>query len=224
MLKKINDFFHGDVGRLVLIAIVLHTFTYFGTRLFTTGWYHYNMTTGFDNSIPFLPWTVGIYLGCYIFWAVNYMLGCTQDKENAMIFMWTEIIAKTICLVCYVVIPTTNVRPLIEGTGIFETAMLWLYSTDAADNLFPSIHCLSSWLCVIAVRNQERIPKTYKVISVILAILVCISTLTTKQHVIVDVLGGVLLAELSYKFAPKVLRLTQNYTLGEYEEKYNTNI
>ena len=98
MLKKINDFFHGDVGRLVLIAITLHTFTYFGTRLFTSSWYHYNMTTGFDNSIPFLPWTVGIYLGCYIFWAVNYMLGCTQDKENAMIFVWTEIIAKAICL------------------------------------------------------------------------------------------------------------------------------
>lgn len=29
---------------------------------------------------------------------------------------------------------------------------------------------------------------------------------------------------LSYKFAPKVLKLTQNYTLGKYEEKYNISI
>ncbi len=224
MLKKIKAFFNDDVGRLALIAVVLHTFTYFGTRLFTGGWHHYDMTTMLDNFIPFVPWTVVIYLGCYIFWAANYTLGCTQDKENAMIFMWTEIIAKAICLVCYVVIPTTNIRPLIEGTSVFDKTMIWLYSADAADNLFPSIHCLTSWLCVIAVRDQDRIPKTYKVISVILAILVCISTLTTKQHVIVDVIGGVLLAELSHKFAPKVLKFTQNCTLEEYEEKYNANI
>ena len=135
-----------------------------------------------------------------------------------MIFMWTEIIAKAICLVCYVVIPTTNIRPLIEGTGVFEKAMIWLYSADAADNLFPSIHCLSSWLCFIAVRKQERVPKVYKVISVMLAVMICISTLTTKQHVIVDAIGGVLLAELSHKIAPKLLKFMSNYSLGEYAE------
>jgi len=94
------------------------------------------------------------------------------------------------------------------GTGIFEKAIIWLYNVDAADNLFPSIHCLSSWLCVIAVRNQERIPKTYKIVSVILAVLVCISTLTTKQHVIVDVFAGILLAEFSHRLVPKALRFT----------------
>ena len=31
-----------------------------------------------------------------------------------------------------------------------------------------------------------------------MAVAVCISTLTTYQHVIVDVIGGVLLAELAY--------------------------
>ncbi len=209
MINKIKTFLQGDVGRLCLIAIALHIFTYFGTRLFTRGWYHFDMSTGLDNRIPFLPWTSVIYLGCYIFWAVNYILGCTQDKENAEIFIWTEIISKTVCLICYVVIPTTNVRPYIEGSGIFEKAMVWLYSVDAADNLFPSIHCLSSWLCVIAVRNQERVPKSYKVVSVIIAVLVCISTVTTKQHVIVDVIAGVLLAELSYKMAPKVVSISE---------------
>ena len=89
--------------------------------------------------------------------------------------MWTEIIAKAICLVCYVVIPTTNVRPLIEGNGIFENTMMWLYRVDAADNLFSSIHCLSSWLCFIAVSKQKRVPKAYKVISAVLAIRVCLS-------------------------------------------------
>ncbi len=221
MIKRIKEFFHGDMGRLILIAIVLHVFTYFGTRLFTTGWYHYDMTTELDNRIPLVPWTVIIYLGCYIFWAVNYILGCTQDKENAEIFMWTEIISKAVCLICYVVIPTTNVRPHIEGTGIFEKMMVWLYSADAADNLFPSIHCLTSWLCVIAVRDQKRIPKSYKFFSVVMAVLVCVSTVTTKQHVIVDVIAGVLLAELSFKLAPKALSILNVVFL---KKKKNTSI
>ncbi|MCR5106802.1 MAG: phosphatase PAP2 family protein, partial [Lachnospiraceae bacterium] len=94
-------------------------------------------------------------------------------------------------------------------TGIFEKAMVWLYSVDPADNLFPSIHCLSSWICVIAVRTQKRIRKSYKIVSVVMAVLICISTLTTKQHVMVDVIAGVLLAELSYKIAPKALGISE---------------
>ncbi len=201
MFIKIKKFLQGSLGKLVLAALILHCFTYFGTRLFTTGWHHHDMTTWLDKYIPFLPCTVVIYLGCYIFWAVNYTLGCTQDEKNAKIFLLTEIIAKTVCLACYVIIPTTNVRPIIEGTGIFENIMMRLYTMDAADNLFPSIHCLSSWLCIIAVRDQKRVPNVYKVITVILATMVCISTLTTKQHVIVDVIAGILLAEISNKLA-----------------------
>jgi membrane-associated phospholipid phosphatase len=34
-----------------------------------------------------------------------------------------------------------------------------------------------------------------------MAILICISTLTTKQHVIVDVIGGVTLAELTWQLS-----------------------
>ncbi len=81
--------------------------------------------------------------------------------------------------------------------------MLWLYSMDPANNLFPSIHCLTSWFCVIAIRKQKRIPTWYQVLSVIIALAICISTLTTKQHVVVDVFAGVFLAEFSYWFVQK---------------------
>lgn len=70
-----------------------------------------------------------------------------------------------------------------------------LYSIDAADNLFPSIHCLVSWFCFLAVKGQKKIPIWYKAVSFILAVLVFLSTLFTKQHVIVDVAGGIFLAQ-----------------------------
>lgn len=81
--------------------------------------------------------------------------------------------------------------------------MLWLYRNDQANNLFPSIHCLTSWFCVIAIRKQKHIPSWYQILSVLIAISICLSTLTTKQHVVVDTFAGVFLAEFAYWFVQK---------------------
>lgn len=74
------------------------------------------------------------------------------------------------------------------------------------DNLFPSIHCLVSWLCWIGLRNQKQIKTGYKIFSFLMAIAICICTLTTKQHVIVDVIAAVGLAEVSYLISKKCYR------------------
>ena len=81
--------------------------------------------------------------------------------------------------------------------------MMFLYSVDAADNLFPSIHCLVSWFCFIGLRGKKEIPFWYRAFSCFFAILVFLSTLTTKQHVIWDVAGGVLLAEICFYIGKK---------------------
>ena len=60
----------------VVLALVINTIAYNGSRIFTTGWFHYDLSNRLDDFIPFMPWTVSIYLGCYAFWIVNYMIGC----------------------------------------------------------------------------------------------------------------------------------------------------
>ena len=185
------------------VSLIVNVLTYNGTRLITRGMHHYDMTTALDRSIPLIPATITVYLGCYLFWAINYALGCRQETREAEHFLCAECFAKLICCACFLLLPTTNIRPEIIGTGFFENAMRWLYRTDAADNLFPSIHCLTSWFCVIAVRKQVTVPKWYKALSVVMAFAVCISTLTTRQHVLADVIAGVLLAEGSYWFVRK---------------------
>ena len=185
------------------VSLIVNVLTYNGTRLITTGLHHYDMTTWLDERIPFMSWTITVYLGCYVFWVINYLLGCRQETDEAEHFLCAECFAKLICCACFLLLPTTNTRPDIVGTSIFDAAMGWLYSADAADNLFPSIHCLTSWFCVIAVRKQKCIPLWYRVLSVLLALAVCLSTLTTKQHTIADAAAGVLLAEGSYWFVKK---------------------
>lgn len=185
------------------LTVTCNMIAYFGTRIFTSHWYHHDLTNRFEEQIPLMPWTITIYLGCYIFWVVNYVLGSRQDKDIAFRFVSADFLAKIVCMIVFLVFPTTNTRPIIEGGTFWSDMMLLLYSADAADNLLPSIHCLTSWFGYIAVRGNPKIPKWYKVFSILFALAVCVSTLTTKQHVIIDAIVGVALAECSYWFVVK---------------------
>lgn len=188
----------------LVFELTLNCLTYFGTRLIVGSRYHHDLTNPIDDMFPLVPFMITIYWGCYIFWGLNYILGCKQEENTVYKFLSADCLAKIVCLIIFIVYPTTNVRPDIVGHGIFDELIRMLYSVDAADNLFPSIHCLTSWFCFIAVRENKNIPKTYKWISFVIAILICISTLTTKQHVILDVIGGVGLAEVSYQIVDKI--------------------
>lgn len=187
----------------LLLTVSCNALAYYGTRLVTANMVHYNLSNRLDDQIPLIPWTVVIYFGCYVLWIVNYILGCRQERKTAFRFISADFLAKIICMICFVIFPTTNVRPIISGNTIWDVGMRLLYRMDAADNLFPSIHCLTSWFCYIAVRENDKIPLWYRRFSAFAAVLVFISTLTTKQHVLIDVVAGVALAEGCYYFVKK---------------------
>lgn len=202
-MKKRDLIIPGLMRIPILLALAVNMMTYYGTRLFTADRVHYDITGTLDEKIPLVPWTVVIYYGCYLFWIVNYVIGCRQDQEKAFRFISADFLAKLVCFVCFLVFPTTNVRPAIEGSSVWDELMRLLYRLDAADNLFPSIHCLTSSFCFIAVRNNEKVPRWYQILSLLITVSICISTLTTKQHVLIDVAAGVLLAEISWLFVDK---------------------
>lgn len=183
----------------LLLAFGWNNLVYFGSRLLTSDWHHVNAEIFVDDFIPFLPWTAIFYLSCYVFWIVNYCIAIRQERMEALRFLAADFFAKTICLFFFLLIPTTNTRPLIEGSGFWDKIMMGVYAADANDNLFPSIHCLTSWFCYIAVRDNQKIHGFYRFFSLIYALAVCVSTVTTKQHVFLDILGGVALAEGSYQ-------------------------
>ena len=188
----------------LVIALIFNTIAYNGTRVITTSKYHYDITSPMDNLIPVIPATIIIYLGCYLYWLVNYVIGAGQEDDEAYKFLSADLFAKLICMVIFIAFPTTNTRPVLEDEGFFTEVLKMLYQIDAADNLFPSIHCLTSWFCLIAVRKNPNVKTVYKIISVIITVAICVSTLTTRQHVIVDVAGGIALAEFSYLIVDKI--------------------
>ena len=106
---------------------------------------------------------------------MNYILAARQEQGTGLPFFTADIISRCVCLIIFLAYPTTNTRPVIEGNGIWDLLAGWLYSIDAADNLFPSIHCLVSWFCFLGIKDQKRIPTWYKGVSFTLAVLVFLS-------------------------------------------------
>ena len=67
-------------------------------------------------------------------------------------------------------------------------------------------------------RGRAEISKGYRAFSLIFALLVCVSTLVTKQHVIVDVIAGVGFAELTWQISRRINGY-KFYTLFEKKKK-----
>ena len=73
--------------------------------------------------------------------------------------------------------------------------MQLLWSADASVNVCPSIHCQSSG-CMALAFSQSTLAKhrpALKVLAWTWALLICASTVFTKQHSIVDVVCGLAL-------------------------------
>lgn len=152
-----------------------------------------------DDWIPLVIPSVHIYLEvCYVFWLVSLVLVFLRGGREAKQFAVSLVIAEAISALIFLAYPTTAVRPEITGDGLSARMLRLVYELDDPVNLFPSVHCLGSWFGWIAVRKDEKIPKWYKVTAFVLMTLICISVLTTKQHVFLDLVGGIGLAEITY--------------------------
>ncbi len=158
-----------------------------------------------DGIIPFIPQWIIVYFGCYISWIVFYIIICRESKEVCYNFIVAEVIAKLLCLIVFVVYPTQMIhRPPELGMGFFEQAARFLYDIDKPYNLFPSIHCFASWICFRGVTWCKKMPKWVKVFAFILAIMVFLSTLFTKQHYAIDVIGGIAVSEIGIFISKKL--------------------
>ena len=169
-----------------------------GARLLVKGRVHYSMALPIDSLVPFLPWMISVYLGCFIFWFLLYRLVAYLPREKADRFFCANLLAKAVIFLFYIFLPTKMTRPELTGTGFWDDCLRFMYWIDDADNLFPSLHCMIAWLCWLGVRGNRDVSLPWRISALVMAAAVCFSTLAIRQHVLLDVFGGILLSELCY--------------------------
>lgn len=169
---------------------------YYGSRLLNTSWRHYDFSCGLDHRIPFIGAFVIVYmLLAYFQWICGFYFAVKEERHICRRICISEVTAKLLCLVCFLVIPTTMTRETITGTDLFSRCLLMVYEIDPADNLLPSVHCLESYLLARVLPWMKDVPEWYKKFTIPATVLVMLSTLFVKQHVIADVIAAVLVVE-----------------------------
>lgn len=185
----------------LLLSIAGSQLTYQGARALGRSKTPTDMTEALDALIPFVPWTVLIYTGTFVFWIAAYIYISRIGREKSDRFFCAQHIAYLVTFFIFLFFPTTAVRPEVTGTTFWDWGIRTVYSSDPPDGLFPSLHCVVSWLCWVGIRGNKKVPLWWRVSSFVIAAAICVSTVTTKQHVIDDVWGGILLSEICYMIA-----------------------
>ena len=166
-----------------------------------------DLTLSVDLNIPFAPGWGWIYVGAFFFWAYQFITVAQDCPESAYKLSIADLSGKFLCLLFFLFLPTTNVRPEVNGTGLTALLMKIIYALDSPTNLFPSIHCFVPWLgtrCMFGIKNHKH-KGIHCTLSFIGTMLIFASTLFTKQHVFIDVLGGIAVAEIGLlvaKYSP----------------------
>lgn len=193
----------------ILCSVLFNFIVYFGNRIITSGWTHYDLSISFlDDRIPFQTWAITIYVAAYVFWAVGFLLIARDEKNVCYEVFSGELIGKLFCLLFFLLLPTVMAdRPSgFELKSVFDRLTQTVFDLDSPDNLFPSIHCMESWVVVrgaFRCRNLRH-PAVWRICSILMAFAVFASTLLVKQHVFLDVLGGVAVAELGLLLSRKL--------------------
>lgn len=113
----------------------------------------------------------------------------------------------------FVFLPTymdRNAEGLMEQAlqpGFFNGLLATIYAADGSNlafNLFPSYHCLISLYCYLGVRKQPEISKGFRAYSLIMAMLICFSTVFTKQHYFIDIVGGLGISIICYSIVNRI--------------------
>lgn len=187
------------VWTLLYFPVYLAVFFWLENR--SVSKYHVVQST-LDSHIPFLE----IFIIPYFLWfgfvalgVVYFFFKDVKDYYRLIAFLYSGM---TIFLIWSYVYPNRLfLRPMaFTRDNIFIRMVQHLYAIDTPTNVFPSIHVFNSLGIAIAVLNSNRLRnfRAVRIGSVVLATLIVLSTMFLKQHSLIDVTGGCVMAATLY--------------------------
>lgn len=182
----------------LIILMVFRFSQYFFTKLITEDMVHYDLSLPIDEVIPFVPFFIVFYILSYIQWFGSYIYHCHSGKESCYHIIASDFIVNIMCMLCFILLPTTIERPQITGNGVFEVLTKIIYFFDTPVNLFPSMHCTTSWICFRGSLLMKNAPKWYPALQFVFTLFVFASTVFVKQHFFIDIIAGVILVEIGW--------------------------
>ena len=149
---------------------------------------------GFEPLIPFIDWSVFVYMSDYLYIGLVFFL--LKERENMNKIYYSQILMLLFAMVVFTLYPTSYPRPIVEYYGFTGKAVQLLHSLDTPCNALPSLHVGITFLAGFGfVKEQKKLLPLF----MLWAVLISLSTLTLKQHYALDVISGFLMSVVFYK-------------------------
>lgn len=184
------------------LALTLCTLVFMAVYNFCT-WYASSLdnvpsfTFDFEKSIPFLPLSIIPYMAGGLFFCMVFFT--CRDKYQLKILTWRMLFVTLAAGVFFISIPLkfSFIKPEVSQS-VLDLPFSFLKTFDSPFNQSPSLHIAFAFIFWSVFRDLSG----WRLLLMIWLILVGISTLTTYQHHLIDILNGAILAHFSFIIIP----------------------
>ena len=150
------------------------------------------LRTRLDDAIPFWPWTSWCYLP---FYAGVFIIAIAGFRRRALFnrAVLAVFVVMTIGALGHIFIGAEYPRPVLQPpyADISAAFLASVQRIDPPGNVFPSLHVAhTTMLALLLLKDRARLG----LVTLIMATMLALSTLTTKQHFLADVVSGYALA------------------------------
>jgi membrane-associated phospholipid phosphatase len=148
-----------------------------------------------DGAIPLQPAWALVYGALYVFLIVLPVL-VVREPQHIRRTVWAYLSVWLTAYVCFLLYPTVAPRgDSVAGEGFAAWGLRFLYQADPPYNCFPSLHVAHSFVSAFAC---YRVHRGVGIGAMLCAALVAVSTLYSRQHYVLDVVAGALMAWAAY--------------------------
>lgn len=165
-----------------------------------------DLTTTFDERIPYLPGWIWVYVFTYV--APLLALLLVRDDKRVYRALLAVGIASVSAYVVFVMYPVRIPRPIL-GDSVSDHMVALSQALDHPANQLPSLHVANAWILYATVAG-ERSERWFRAVAAMMALAITMSTLFVKAHVVLDVATGAIWGPVAYWVAGHFLeRLVQ---------------
>lgn len=177
------------------ILLLVQTGLYFGIQKFE-GPAH-DVSCSIDKKIPYWPYSVFIYVLWFPLIAVFPLCLYSHSMDIYWIYIISIVEDILISITIYMIYPSSFERPL-PPEGFIGRIMSIVYKCDyKGKNCMPSMHCSMCFIIIFISSASFRYNEPLYVSFAMVSALIVLSTVLTKQHVIIDVITGLIVAVIA---------------------------
>ena len=199
-----------------LLGLVLIAVPYFSTNNIANLYQEtvWDPEIALDREIPVVNWMILPYALLYLFYPVTLLICPRDDRGHAELAMGmqTLILVTGFCCAIFLVFPAEiDLRDQIDWDSLsgWELVLFeFIHFSDNPWNAWPSLHIVHSYLLARLMTHwaRSRSPASlgWNIFLVVLWLewaLLCISIMTTKQHFAFDLVSGLIVAHMAWRFS-----------------------